>query len=71
MSIEIKNEYIIQWTVTDNSNPYRGIIRLSKEEFDAMSDDDLLAKQTEEYNKAIEARKTIAAEQPTTDTTTV
>lgn len=70
MSIEIKNDFTLHWKVLDNTTPYVGVIKLSEDEIKNLDFDALLAKQTEEFNKAMEARKLIAEQTPT-DTTTV
>ena len=69
MSIKIENRFILTWRVLDNSKAYAATIRLTEEEVKNLDFDALLAKQTEEYNKVIDARK-LRAEQAALETPT-
>jgi hypothetical protein len=69
MSIKIENTFTLHWRVLDNTKAYMGHIRLTEEEVKNLDFDALLVRQTEEYNKVIDARK-IRAEQAALETPT-
>ena len=69
MSIKIENTFVLHWRVLDNAKAYMGHIHLTEEEVKNLDFDALLVRQTEEYNKVIDARK-IRAEQAALETPT-